>query len=94
VNAFRIAKEEGMAEQAHLKVLRDKLWNGLSSLEQVFLNGDAEQRIAGNINISFNFVEGESLIMALKRFSSVIRFSLYFRQFRAFVCVARFRFNR
>ena len=64
--AFRIAKEEGMAEQAHLKVLRDKLWNGLSSLEQVFLNGDAEQRIAGNINISFNFVEGESLIMALK----------------------------
>jgi cysteine desulfurase len=39
---------------------------GLSSLEQVFLNGDAEQRIAGNINISFNFVEGESLIMALK----------------------------
>ena len=63
---FRIAKEEGMAEQAHLKVLRDKLWNGLSSLEQVFLNGDAEQRIAGNINISFNFVEGESLIMALK----------------------------
>ena len=55
-----------MAEQAHLKVLRDKLWNGLSSLEQVFLNGDAEQRIAGNINISFNFVEGESLIMALK----------------------------
>jgi cysteine desulfurase len=40
--------------------------HGLSSLEQVFLNGDAEQRIAGNINISFNFVEGESLIMALK----------------------------
>ena len=63
---FRIAKEEGMAEQAHLKVLRDKLWAGLSSLEQVFLNGDAQQRIAGNINISFNFVEGESLIMALK----------------------------
>jgi len=64
--SFRIAKEEGLAEQARLKVLRDKLWNGLSSLEQVFLNGDAEQRIAGNINISFNFVEGESLIMALK----------------------------
>ena len=39
---------------------------GLSSLEQVFLNGDAEQRIAGNLNVSFNFVEGESLIMALK----------------------------
>ncbi|PTQ90841.1 IscS subfamily cysteine desulfurase [Agitococcus lubricus] len=64
--AFRLAKEEGMAEQARLKVLRDKLWAGLTSLEQVFLNGDAEQRIAGNINVSFNFVEGESLIMALK----------------------------
>lgn len=64
--AFRIAKEEGKAEQAQLKVLRDKLWAGLSSLEQVFLNGDAEQRIAGNVNVSFNFVEGESLIMALK----------------------------
>jgi len=64
--AFRIAKEEGMAEQAQLKVLRDKLWAGLSSLEQVFLNGDADQRIAGNLNVSFNFVEGESLIMALK----------------------------
>lgn len=64
--AFRIAKEEGMSEQAQLKVLRDKLWAGLSDLEQVFLNGDATQRIAGNINISFNFVEGESLIMALK----------------------------
>lgn len=64
--AFRIAKEEGLAEQARLAVLRDKLWSGLSSLEQVFLNGDAQQRIAGNVNVSFNFVEGESLIMALK----------------------------
>ncbi|MCB1674393.1 MAG: IscS subfamily cysteine desulfurase [Moraxellaceae bacterium] len=64
--AFRIAKEEGIAEQQRLAVLRDKLWAGLSSLEQVFLNGDNKQRIAGNINVSFNFVEGESLIMALK----------------------------
>lgn len=64
--AFRIAKEEGIAEQQHLAVLRDKLWAGLCSLEQVFLNGDDKQRIAGNINVSFNFVEGESLIMALK----------------------------
>ena len=64
--AFRIAKEEGIAEQQRLAVLRDKLWAGLSSLEQVFLNGDDKQRIAGNINVSFNFVEGESLIMALK----------------------------
>ncbi|HNE92411.1 MAG TPA: IscS subfamily cysteine desulfurase, partial [Agitococcus sp.] len=62
--AFRIAKEEGIAEQQRLAVLRDKLWAGLSSLEQVFLNGDDKQRIAGNVNVSFNFVEGESLIMA------------------------------
>ena len=61
-----IAKEEGIAEQQRLAVLRDKLWAGLCSLEQVFLNGDDKQRIAGNVNVSFNFVEGESLIMALK----------------------------
>jgi len=54
------------AEQARLRVLRDRLWAGLQDLEQVFLNGDGVQRIAGNLNVSFNFVEGESLIMALK----------------------------
>ena len=64
--AFRIAKLEMHAEQDRLRVLRDKLWAGLQGLEQVFLNGDAVQRIAGNLNVSFNFVEGESLIMALK----------------------------
>jgi len=64
--AFRIAREEMHEEQARLRVLRDKLWAGLQDLEQVFLNGDAVQRIAGNLNVSFNFVEGESLIMALK----------------------------
>ncbi len=64
--AFRIAKEEMQAENARLTVLREKLWHGLEGLEQVFLNGDAEQRVAGNLNVSFNFVEGESLIMALK----------------------------
>jgi len=64
--AFRIAREEMHEEQACLRVLRDKLWAGLQDLEQVFLNGDAVQRIAGNLNVSFNFVEGESLIMALK----------------------------
>ena len=64
--AFRIAKLEMHAEQNRLRVLRDKLWMGLQGLEQVFLNGDAVQRIAGNLNVSFNFVEGESLIMALK----------------------------
>ena len=64
--AFRIAREEGAAEQARLRVLRDRLLAGLQELEQVFVNGSLEQRIAGNLNISFNFVEGESLIMALK----------------------------
>jgi len=64
--AFRLAKLEMHDEQARLRVLRDKLWKGLQGLEQVFLNGDAVQRIAGNLNVSFNFVEGESLIMALK----------------------------
>ncbi|PQA49389.1 IscS subfamily cysteine desulfurase [Amnimonas aquatica] len=64
--AFRIAKEEMHAEQDRLRALRDQLWTGLQGLEQVFVNGDFTQRIAGNLNVSFNFVEGESLIMALK----------------------------
>ncbi len=64
--AFRIAKLDMHAEQVRLRALRDQLWTGLQGLEQVFLNGDATQRIAGNLNVSFNFVEGESLIMALK----------------------------
>lgn len=64
--AFRIAKEEMLVENARVKKLRDKLLNGLQDMEEVYLNGDAEQRIAGNLNLSFNFVEGESLMMALK----------------------------
>jgi len=64
--AFRIAKEEMHAEQVRLRELRDRLHAGLQGLEQVFVNGDMTQRIAGNLNISFNYVEGESLIMALK----------------------------
>ncbi|MDP1776693.1 MAG: IscS subfamily cysteine desulfurase [Moraxellaceae bacterium] len=64
--AFRIAKEEIHAEQVRLRGLRDRLYAGLQDLEQVFVNGDMKQRIAGNLNISFNYVEGESLIMALK----------------------------
>ncbi len=64
--AFRIAKEEMHAEQVRLRTLRDRLHAGLQDLEQVFVNGDMTQRIAGNLNISFNYVEGESLIMALK----------------------------
>lgn len=64
--AFRIAKAEMAEENARLRVLRDKLYNGLRDMEEVYVNGDLERRIAGNLNISFNFVEGESLMMALK----------------------------
>ena len=64
--AFRIAEEEMVSENARIRVLRDRLWNGLKDMEEVHLNGDLEHRIPGNLNISFNFVEGESLIMAIK----------------------------
>lgn len=64
--AFRIAKEEMHAENERIGKLRDRLWHGLEGLEQVFLNGDSVQRVPHNLNVSFNFVEGESLIMALK----------------------------
>jgi cysteine desulfurase len=47
-------------------MLRDRLWQGLSQIEEVYLNGDLEQRVPHNLNVSFNFVEGESLIMAIK----------------------------
>ena len=64
--AFRLAKIEMAAENERLLRLRHKLWNGIKDLEEVHLNGDADRRIAGNLNVSFNYVEGESLIMALK----------------------------
>jgi cysteine desulfurase len=64
--AFRIAHEEMAADNARIRLLRDRLWSSLSDMEEVYLNGDMEQRIPGNLNVSFNFVEGESLIMALK----------------------------
>ena len=64
--AFRIAKEEMHEEHQRLLALKNKLWNALSDMEEVYLNGDLEQRVPGNINISFNFVEGESLMMSLK----------------------------
>jgi len=64
--AFRIAREEMAAENERVLGLRRRLWDGLGGMEQVFLNGDAERRVAGNLNVSFAFVEGESLIMALK----------------------------
>jgi cysteine desulfurase len=64
--AFRLAKEEMATENEHVKMLRDKLYNGVKDIEAVYLNGDAEQRVAHNLNVSFAYVEGESLIMALK----------------------------
>jgi cysteine desulfurase len=64
--AFRIAKEEMAEENIRFRKLRDKLLDGLKDMEEVYVNGDMEHRIAGNLNISFNFVEGESLMMALK----------------------------
>jgi cysteine desulfurase len=64
--AFRIAREEMAAENERVVALRRRLWDGLKDMEQVFLNGDAERRVAGNLNVSFAFVEGESLIMSLK----------------------------
>lgn len=64
--AFHIAREEMTEDNRRILMLRNRLWNGIKSLEEVHLNGDLERRVAGNLNISFNFVEGESLIMALK----------------------------
>ena len=64
--AFRLAREEMDAEAVRMRTLRDRLLQGLSDIEEVYVNGDLEHRIPGNLNISFNFVEGESLIMALK----------------------------
>jgi len=63
--AFRIAKEEMVEEERRIRELRDRLWSGLSDMEEVYLNGDLDQRVPGILNASFNYVEGESLIMAL-----------------------------
>ncbi len=64
--AFRIAQEEMAAENVRIRMLRDRLMAGLMDMEEVHLNGDLEQRVPHNLNLSFNFVEGESLIMAIK----------------------------
>jgi cysteine desulfurase len=64
--AFRLAKAEMASENERIRRLRDKLWNGIKDLEEVYVNGDMERRTPHNLNVSFNFVEGESLIMAIK----------------------------
>ena len=64
--AFRIAKEEMAQESEHIRMLRDRLLNGLLAMEEVHVNGDMEHRVPHNLNLSFSFVEGESLMMAIK----------------------------
>lgn len=64
--AFRLAKEEMDSEMARIIKLRDRLAKGLQEMEEVYVNGDMEHRVPHNLNISFNYVEGESLIMAIK----------------------------
>lgn len=64
--AFRIAKEEMDSETGRIMALRDRLAKGLQEMEEVYINGDMEHRVPHNLNVSFNYVEGESLIMAIK----------------------------
>jgi cysteine desulfurase len=64
--AFRLAREEMATENERIRMLRDRLLRGLTEIEEVYVNGDMTQRVPHNLNISFNFVEGESLIMAVK----------------------------
>ena len=63
--AFKIAREEMATENERIRMLRDRLYDGFKDMEEVYVNGDFDHRIAGNLNISFNFVEGESLMMSL-----------------------------
>jgi len=64
--AARLARLEMEKDNAHVRALRDLLWNSIKDMEEVYVNGDLERRIPHNLNVSFNFVEGESLIMAVK----------------------------
>ncbi len=64
--AFRIAKLEMASDNVRIKALHERMLNGLKDIEQVFLNGNADKRIPHNLNMSFNYVEGESLIMGIK----------------------------
>ncbi|HEY0562527.1 MAG TPA: IscS subfamily cysteine desulfurase [Methylophilus sp.] len=64
--AFKLAREEMGAENERIRMLRDRLLNGLQEIDETYVNGDLEHRVPHNLNMSFNFVEGESLIMAVK----------------------------
>ncbi|MFZ9539318.1 MAG: aminotransferase class V-fold PLP-dependent enzyme, partial [Burkholderiaceae bacterium] len=62
----RLARLEMTLENERIRMLRDRLWRGISALEEVYLNGHMDRRVPHNLNVSFNYVEGESLIMAIK----------------------------
>ncbi len=64
--AFRLAREEMAVENERIRMLRDRLLAGLQQIEEIYVNGDLEHRVPHNLNVSFNYVEGESLIMAIK----------------------------
>jgi cysteine desulfurase len=64
--AFRVAREEMASENERIRTLQQRLYKGLQDIEQIFVNGDLEHRVPHNLNISFNYVEGESLIMGIK----------------------------
>jgi cysteine desulfurase len=64
--AYRLARLEMAAENERIRAMRDKLYAGMNQMEEVFVNGHLERRVPHNLNVSFNFVEGESLIMAVK----------------------------
>ena len=64
--AFRLAREEMDEDNKRILALRNRLWNGVKDIEEVYINGDMDHRVAANLNVSFNFIEGESLIMAIK----------------------------
>jgi len=64
--AFRLAREEMATENERIRMLRDRLLAGLEDLEEIYVNGDLEHRVPHNLNVSFNYVEGESLIMGMK----------------------------
>ncbi len=64
--ACRIARLEMASDEERIMALRDRLWDGIKNIEEVYINGDLKQRVPGNLNVSFAYVEGESLIMALK----------------------------
>ncbi len=64
--AARLARADMATDNERIRMLRDRLWKALAGMEAVVLNGDLDRRIPGNLNVSFNYVEGESLIMAIK----------------------------